>query len=309
MKKPSQSGTDRRSFLKSAVGLGGALLASRIAPAAASDVRTGWVDQIGVQLYTLRDRMENDFEGTVETVAEIGYDEVEFAGYFDRSPEAVRALLDRLDLTSPSTHMGLDMLRDDLEGSLDAAATIGHGYVTIPALPGAFGGGLEEEDWHTFAEEFNSIGAAANERDLRLAYHNHAFEFAPAGENTTGFDVLLNETDPNLVAFELDLFWAVLAGQDPVELFERYPGRFALWHVKDLMDIEATRNAAGEGREGFQTVMQNMSPVGEGEIDFARIFEHADTSGLEHYFVENDAPEDSVTDIETSFENLTDLLS
>src|SRR5690606_25319274 len=91
-------------------------------------------NQIGVQLYTLRDRMESDLEGTVEKVAEIGYREVEFAGYFGRSPEAIRALLDRLDLTSPSAHVGLEALRENLEGSLDAAVEIGHRYVTIPAL-------------------------------------------------------------------------------------------------------------------------------------------------------------------------------
>jgi sugar phosphate isomerase/epimerase len=309
MKEDSQNGTDRRSFLKTAVGIGGALLASRIAPAMASGRRLGWADQVGVQLYTLRDRMEEDFEGTVERVAEIGYDEVEFAGYFDRSPEDVRALLDRLDLTSPSTHIGLATLREDVDGTLDAAATIGHRFLTIPSVPRGSGGALQEDDWHEFAEEFNRIGEDARERDLRLAYHNHSFEFTPAGEGTTGFDVLLTETDPDLVAFELDLFWAVLAGQDPVDLFERYPGRFALWHVKDLKNIESTRTAAEEGREGRRQVMQNMAAVGEGEIDFARIFEHAETSGLEHFFVENDAPQDSVKNVETSFANLTALLS
>ena len=309
MKDDTQNGTDRRSFLKTAVGIGVALLASRIAPAMASGMRIGWADQVGVQLYTLRDRMEDDFEGTIERVAEIGYDEVEFAGYFDRSPEDVRALLDRLDLTSPSTHVGLEALREDLDGTLDSAATIGHTYVTIPSLPGAYGGQFQEDDWRGFAEEFNRIGAAADERDLKLAYHNHAFEFAPAGDDAMGYDVLVTETDPDLVAFELDLFWAVLAGQDPIKLFERYPGRFALWHVKDLKNIESTRAAAAGGREGRRTVMQNMTAVGEGEINFADIFDRAETSGLEHYFVENDAPDDSVKNVETSFANLMTLLS
>jgi sugar phosphate isomerase/epimerase len=309
MKDQTINSTNRRAFLKKAVGIGGALLASRITPALAAGRRAPWADQIGVQLYTLRDRMENDFEGTIETVAEIGYDEVEFAGYFDHSPEDVRALLDRLELTSPSTHIGLSSLREDLEGTLDAAATIGHRYLTIPSAPRGSGGTLVEDDWHAFAEEFNRIGTAARERDLRLAYHNHAFEFTTGEEGRTGFDVLLAETDPDLVSFELDLFWAVLAGQDPVELFERYPGRFALWHVKDLKNIESTRTAAEAGRDGRREVMQNMTAVGEGDIDFAKIFENAETSGLEHFFVENDAPQDSVKNVETSFTNLTALLS
>jgi sugar phosphate isomerase/epimerase len=297
---------NRRSFLKGVAAFGGAAFVSGCTRGSAGPADGGALgaDRIGLQLYTVRDQMQNDFEGTIERVAQIGYTKVEFAGYYERSPEQVRELLERLSLKAPSTHVSLEAMRADLEGQLSTAQAVGHEFVTVPMLPGGFGGGISAQEWHGYAEEFNGFGAACAARGLRFAYHNHSFEFAEAGEGLTGLDVLLAETDPELVSFELDLMWTVFAGHDPVALFQQYPGRFTMWHVKDMKNIEATRAAAAEGAAGFGAIFQNIAAVGEGEIDFTPIFANAGRSGLRHFFVENDMPQDSMPDIQTSFTNL-----
>lgn len=305
---------DRRHFLKSVAGLGGACLAAGWTSGTALGAARRFAaldatDHIGVQLYTVRDLMQQDFEGTLEKVAGIGYKEVEFAGYYDRTPEQVRQLIDRLGLTSPSTHVGVELLRADLDKQIDSALTIGHKYLTVPALMEAFSGQMTPDKWHAYAKEFNTFGEAAKKKGLGFAYHNHHFEFVPAGEGKTGLDVLLSETDPELVSFELDLMWTTVAGVDPVALFEKYPGRFVMWHVKDLKEVKASQEAAKEGMAGFRSVMERIAPVGEGEIDFARIFAKAGQSGLQHYIVENDAPKDGLVDITTSYGNLSRMLA
>ncbi len=303
--RPPLDGPGRRAFLKRLAAATGTLLIGR--QALASDAPQ--TDRrIGVQLYTLRDRMQEDFEGTLERVAALGYREVEFAGYYDRSPDQVRAILDRLGLAAPSAHVSLDLLRDDLEGQIASAQTIGHRYLTVPVLMDGFRGTMTPASWTQYAAEFNRIGEALRNAGLRFAYHNHAFEFVPAGEDRTGFDVLLQETDPELVAFELDLMWAVVGGQQPLDLIRRYPGRFEMWHVKDIRDVAGAREANGKGMAGMRDIMQRITAVGEGEIDFAAIFAREQESGLRHFFVENDAPADPIANIETSFRNLSALL-
>jgi sugar phosphate isomerase/epimerase len=299
----------RRSFLKRLALTGSAMLLTGGLPA-----RGGAAPQarpIGLQLYTLRDRMKEDFEGTLQQVAAMGYDEVEFAGYFDHAPEQVRALLDRLGLSAPSAHVGLEQLREDLDGQIAKAKTVGHRFLTIPALREGFRGKIAPEQWAEYAAEFNEIGKALRKADLQLAYHNHHFEFVSAGSDRTGFDVLVEETDPALVSFELDLMWVLVAGRDPVRLIERYPGRFVMWHVKDLEGIAQAQADAqpGAGMKGIRPVFRRIRAVGEGDIDFARIFERAEESGLRHFFVEHDAPEDPRANVRVSYANLERLLA
>jgi len=300
--------TNRRSFLKSMATAGGMLLVAGGMPtlgAAAS-----WTRPIGVQLYTLRDRMEEDVEGTLQQVADMGYEEVEFAGYYDHTPQQIRTLLDRYNLSAPSAHVSLDLLRNDLDGQIASARTIGHEYLTVPMLMDAFQGEMTPAQWEQTAGEFNQIGEALRNAGLQFAYHNHHFEFAPAGSDRTGFDVLVQETDPALVSFELDLMWVVVAGHNPVSLIQQYPGRFVMWHVKDIEGIDDAQAAANSaaGMDGFRAIMQRIRAVGEGDIDFSRIFAQADESGLRHIFVENDAPREPISNIQTSYANLTQLM-
>lgn len=244
------------------------------------------LDAIGVQLYTVRSLLSGDFEGTMRTVADIGFDEVEFAGYYGRSPSEVKGLLDELGLSAPSTHVQLGMLRDDLDGVIQTAQEIGHEYVICPWLPESERGPLE--GYRKLAQFFNEVGGQLREAGLQFGYHNHAFEFETInGEQP--YNVLLNATDPEHVTMELDLYWIVEAGYDPLTYFEQYPGRFALSHVKDRTDGGA------------------MVAVGEGTIDFASIFARSDQAGLQRYIVEHDNPEDPIASIQSSYNYLSQL--
>ncbi|HEU5048855.1 MAG TPA: sugar phosphate isomerase/epimerase [Gemmatimonadales bacterium] len=241
---------------------------------------------IGVQLYTLRSLLRNDFEGTLAALARIGYREVEFAGLYDRSPADIRAILEREGLMAPAGHYPLEALRDDPNRTLDTAAELGHRYVVVAWL--AEGDRNSGDALRRTAELFNRIGGAAAARDLRFAYHNHDFEFRPVGGELP-FDVLLAETDPGMVWYEMDLFWIRKGGRDPLDYFARHPGRFPLVHVKDM--------AAGE----------KMVDVGAGEIDWKAIFARRQQAGIEHYFVEHDEPADPLASITASYRYLRAL--
>ncbi len=235
--------------------------------------------------------MEKDVEGTLRTVAGIGYKEVEFAGYFGRQPRALRATLDSLGLRAPSAHIPLDALRSSLPTTLDAAATVGHEYIVCPYLVEA---DRTADSFHRLAGEFTRFAQACRARGMGFAYHNHDFEFVDLGGGRTGYDILVAETDASLVQFELDLYWATKAGRDPVALFGAQPGRFPLVHVKDLRDPRGA---------------QAMAPVGEGTIDFARIFAQAQRAGIRHYYVEHDNATDPVASARTSYAALQRLLA
>lgn len=300
---PGADHQDRRTFLKRAAGMGGLLVSgSSLASACASTGQAGSGGALrqavgvnhplGVQLYTVRDQLATDFVGTLEKVAAIGYKEFEFAGYGDLGPTQVRAVLDRLNVTAPSAHLGLNLFRDDLEKTIADSRTIGHRYLVVPSA-----NGRTVEGWSQLAADFNRYGEAVRKAGMRFGYHNHAGEFADLGGGMTAYEILITETDPELVAMELDLYWAVRGGQDPVSMFRRNPGRYELFHVKDMAD-----------RAGAQ----RMVPVGEGEIDFRTIFENARLAGARHFFVEHDnaaeGPGGSLASIATSYRNLRNLL-
>lgn len=292
---------DRRSFLRTVavVGFGGTALGAcarqAVSPGAATLVTRPGADRIGVQLYTVRDLLQQDFEGTLARIAEIGYRSVEFAGYYQRTPEQVRELLDRLDLVAPSTHVGVNALRQDFAGQARNARVIGHEYLTLPSY--RVGQDVDPvAGWRATAAEFNTLGAQCREEGLGFAYHNHAWEFQQLEGGTTPFDILVSETDPELVDFQLDLYWAHHAGRDPARLFDQYPGRFTMWHVKDMRDPQGTRE---------------MVPVGQGEIDFGDLFRRAGRSGLRHFFVEHDNAAETVgslASIQASYLHLRGIL-
>ena len=278
---------DRRTFLGTlAGGLAGlSLLGCNEPPAEAA---APWARRPGVQLYTVRTLMEQDVPGTLGAVAEAGYREVETAGLFGMTPEAFRAALDQAGLVSPAAHTPIQALRQSLQASLASARTLGQEWVVVPWLDESE---RTPEGYRRVAAELNRFGAAAEEQGMRIGYHNHDFEFETLEGGSRGYDILLGETDPDLVDIELDLFWAVAAGEDPVALFQRDPGRFPLCHVKD---------GTGQGAE-------SQTPVGQGEIDFGRIFAHAEQAGLRHYFVEQDDPADPLMTIRASREYLQQL--
>ncbi len=241
--------------------------------------------KVGLQLYSVRDLMKADLPGTLRKVAQIGYKEVEFAGYFGRSPAQIRALLKQNGLTSPSSHIGLDILEKDSISAFADAKAIGHQWVTMPYIP-------EErrktvDDWNRIIDLLNKLGPQAKAAGLRLAYHNHDFEIRPVN-GVRPLDMMLDKTDPSLVDFEMDLYWVVFGGGDPIDFFNRHPKRFALVHVKD---------SAGPPDN-------KMVDVGKGTIDFPRIFAQSDKAGIKHYFVEHDQPADPIATIRNSYQYL-----
>jgi sugar phosphate isomerase/epimerase len=264
------------------------------------------IERIGLQLYTVRELMKQDFEGTIAKVAQIGYKEVEFAGYFDKSPRQVRAVLEKNAIIAPSAHIDYKTVEEKWPETLDAAHTIGHSFLVCPDVP------KEQrptsDGWKRAVELFNRAGEAAQKAGIQFAYHNHAFEFEPSAAlgNKLPYDFLLAETDPKLVKMEMDLCWIHVGGGDPLKYFDRYPGRFPLVHVKDWSKLgppgkdfgDATRPSALKG---------HMTDVGQGEIRWKRIFAQSEKAGIQHYIVENDEPKSPYDDLRISYEYLRQL--
>ena len=272
---------DRRSFLGTLAGAG--LLANRLSWAA--DNRK--IDKLGLQLYTVRDAMKGDFDGTLAKVAAVGYGEVEFAGYFDHSPKDVKASIDRVGLVSPSAHFDNSYLGDKWPGVLESANVIGQKYVICSFIDEKTR--QEPGIWPRLAESFNRAGEAARKVGIQFGYHNHSFEFTPV-DGKLPYDILLNSTDPNLVKMEMDLYWIVNAGADPLAYFNRYPGRFHLVHVK------------GRAKNGDITEVKS-----DNAIDWKAIFAQSEKAGIKHYFVEQDKSDSPFDSIRTSFNYLHDL--
>ena len=282
--------TNRRDFLMtsgfalSTVALGLAL--PRTArPAPESGPNLG---PVGVQLYSVRKSMQSDFEGTLQKVAAIGYKQVEFAGLFGHSSSEVRSMLDRLGLTAPSMHVPFESLDTGWDAVIDDAHRLGCRYLIVPSIPGALHASLD--DYRRAADKFTRGAEAAAKANLRFAYHNHDIDFAPI-ERRLPFDVLLEATDPKLVGFELDLYWIVRSGQDPLRYFNRWPGRCSLVHVKDT-------KGAPEHR---------MTEVGSGIIDWPPLLARARSAGVEHFIVEQDDAAEPLASIAASFSYLKSL--
>ena len=247
---------------------------------------------IALQLYTLREETARDFLGTLRRVAEIGYRAVEFAGYGTVPVPDLRAALDEYGLRAMGAHVPLLAFETRLTDVLADLRRLGCAYAVVPILPeerrpdAAQAGAL--------ADAFNRFGAACRAEGIAFAYHNHAFEFAPLPGGADGqslFDVLVAETDPTLVAFELDVYWAAFAGLDPLALIQRHAGRVPLLHLKDM--------APDPGRADL--------PVGDGTLPWPDILAAGSAAGARWYTVEQDHPRDAFADVERSLRNLERL--
>jgi len=286
---------DRRTFLGT---MTAATLLTRRLGFAADDHK---IEKIGLQLYTVRDLMKQDLDGTLSKVAAVGYKEVEFAGYFDHSPKDVRAAVDRHGLTAPSAHIDYKNLGDKFPEVIEAAKVVGHEYLVNPWIDEEIR--KQPDGWKQAAETFNRAGEACKKAGIQFAYHNHWFEFLPVNGKLP-YDLLLTECDPNLVKMELDLCWITVGGQDPLRYFDRYPGRFPLVHVKDVKRVPPV--TAG-GAQDFGSSMKDMTEVGSGIIDWKKIFAQSDKAGIKHYFVEHDNPKKPLESIKKSYDYLARL--
>lgn len=273
---------DRRSFLAIA---GGSALSMALGSRLLGMTGGRRIPKVGVQLYTIRDALAKDLDGSLARVAEIGYREVELAGYRSHTVAEFRAALDRHGLVAPSTHIAIERIRDELPTVLDEAHTLGHQYVVCPNIADEKSG---LDGYRKAADVLNHAGAIARQSGVTIGYHNHGTELTPI-DGQRPYDVLLERTDPSLVVMEMDIYWMVTGGGDPLAYFRKYPGRFRMVHVKD-MDA---------------TPKHGMTEVGKGVIDWKGLFE-ADPA-IEHYFVEHDHATDPFASIATSFGYLKGL--
>ena len=233
--------------------------------------------EIGLQLYTLRDELPKDVKSTLEKVAKAGYKTVETYGFsikdqfWGLSPIEVKKILDANNLKAPSGHYNLgsflyDGNLEEVKAAIEAAQILKNEYLTVPWVDEPF-----RNDFHKIAVRLNEAGKMCAAAGLKLAYHNHDFEFQKHN-GITGYEILLKETDHNLVSFELDLYWVVRSGNDPIKLFKENPGRFKLWHVKDMDKVNPALN----------------TEIGSGSIDFKTIFKEVKQSGMKYFFVEQE---------------------
>lgn len=248
---------------------------------------------IGLQLYTAREALAKDFPGTLKRIASIGYREVEAAGFYDHTAAEVKRMMADAGLHCVSAHYGPADLLKSTDAIIEYAETLGLDYVVcstpwsahpehLENYPGGLWQGVLHamtlDDWKWSADQFNQIGQKMHKAGLKFGYHNHTMEFRPVN-GTTGYQTLLENTDPHFVTMELDCGWAFAAGQNPAEMMRRYRGRITMLHLKDI-------KTAPSGTEPGKRI---PTEIGHGVVDFHQIFEAAKATGIKHYFVEQDA--------------------
>ncbi len=234
-------------------------------------------ERISIQLYTLRDQLATDLEGTIAALREIGYTRVEHAGFAGRTAAHFKAVLNTNAIVATSGHVLIPQPFDAAawSASLADARTLGSSSIVHPFFGINFGTGAVTRTtapWRDFARDLNRAGRMARDAGVKLGYHNHNWEFFRLLDNPsrTAYDILTDTIDPDLVHLELDLFWATRGARDPVDLIRQNKGRILQFHVKDM-------NQAG-----------SFTDLGEGLIDFPRIFDHSKDAGVVEYIVERD---------------------
>ena len=270
----------RREFVLSSLAAAGILSACKNVGSASKGNSA-----IGLQLYSLRDTIQQDPKGVLQKVASFGYKELETYGYkngqiFGMPFSEFGSFTKGLGMKVVSGHYGLDIVKGDgWEKAVTDAKSIGQQYLVVPYLNEPERKSID--DYKRICETLNKAGEVVKKNGLKFGYHNHAFEFEKM-DGQIPFDVMLAELDPKLVNMEMDIFWVVNAKHDPIQYFEKYPGRFEQWHVKDMDKNNPDRNA----------------DVGTGTIDWKKIFSKAQLSGMKHFYVEQEsypgAPIDSV---------------
>ena len=245
-------------------------------------------DQISLQLYTVREETARDMPDTLRKVAEIGYPAVEFAGYGGLTPQEVKTILDDLGLRASGAHVPLDSWETNPEAVIADMHTLDCVHAIVPMVPREQRG--EEATVARLAENLNRWGEMCRQDGVILSYHNHDFEFAPLAE-TTMWEVLVRETDPELVHLELDLYWIKYAGTDPETVLRDVGDRVSLLHLKDMAPDDTLSDL----------------PVGEGTMPWTSLLEAAEAAGVEWYIAEQDNPRDAMQDVTISLQHMRNL--
>ena len=277
----------RRTFVKS-IAAAGALTAIFPDELIASPI----TKQIGIQLYTIRDLVQKDLVGTLYKLAEIGYRTIETAGYQDgkfygHPPVEFKKLVNGIGLNPLSSHSGLTL--DNIDKSIADASDAGMKYLVLPSIPGDKRKTLD--DYKKIADDLNKMGEKCKNAGIIFGYHNHAFEFQKM-ENELPYDLLLENTEADLVTMQLDTYWMIYGGYEPVDYFKKFPGRFKLWHVKDMVDDPS----------------KESTEIGNGIVDFPSIFKLRKKAGMEYIFLEQEEFKmDTWDSLKISFQYLNQL--
>ncbi|MDX9882990.1 MAG: sugar phosphate isomerase/epimerase [Prolixibacteraceae bacterium] len=292
---------NRREFLKiTAAGSLGMVILGKSACKPAVDRKSFGV---GIQLYTIRDAMASNVPGTLQKVSGIGYKNLELAGYSDGkfygyTPSEFKKMVSDLGMDVLSSHTQVEaagITMDNAKIMADAHAELGVKYCIQPWVEEA---DRNIESYKKMIGDWNQVGEVMKSVGIQFGYHNHNFEFSNIGGIIPYYDIFMPEMDADLITMEIDFFWASKAGQDPVEMFNKYPGRFQLFHMKDMRTQEAPF---------FDVLKDDICPVGEGVIDFKRILASKEVAGMKYLFVEDDNQGNGkpFEGIEASIRNLT----
>ncbi|MGK2863505.1 MAG: sugar phosphate isomerase/epimerase family protein [Chitinophagaceae bacterium] len=285
------------------------------------------LERIGVQLFSMPHIVEKDFSGTMKMLADIGYREIEFygpysfsstedterwkaitpslgfsgSGYFGSSVQLVKKVLDDNGLSSPSMHTGLFTLRNRMAEMAEAAHVLGTKYVILPSTETQ----TSLDGYKRQADEFNEIGASAKKHGLRFAYHNHGNGLKKM-EGKIPMELILEQTDPDLVFMQMDIYWTTAGGIDPVTYLKKYPGRFRLLHIKDMMKQVRFSGDGGDPKQWIE-LFPFMTDAGSGIMDLKNILSQAQKSGVEHFIVERDLASDPELSLTKAYKYLHTL--
>ncbi len=284
---------------------------------------------LGIQLFSLPSMLDDNFQGAIEMLARIGYTEIEMygpfpfsapsaqerwnsitpslgfsgSGYFGHTASEVKTILDQNGITVPAIHTDLDTLQTRMEQLGEAGNKLGFTYAGLPAIPDEKRKNLDDYKW--MAEEFNRIGEAAKKVGLKFSYHNHGYGLAEM-EGQIPLNIILDNTDPSLVFFEMDVYWTTAGGADPVKYLENYPMRYHLMHLKDMKEKVRFSGNGGDSGQWIE-LFPYMTTAGNGILDLKTIISKAQKAGVKHFFVEQDMVAEPETALKKSFDYLKSL--
>jgi len=321
---------ERSDFLKSMVLFtAGGILIPELTYTQVNKLNAKKLKNIGVQLFSVPAYLDKDFEGTIASLAKMGYREIELygpypysqqsakdrwktitpmlgfngSGYFGKKESEVKAIFDNNGLKVPAMHTDLDTLEKDMQSLGKAAKVIGFDYVILPAIPEERRKTLD--DYKKIAETFNVIGAAARREGIKFAYHNHGYGLS-AIEGQVPLDLILDNTDPELVFLEMDLFWTISGRADPVQYLKKYTGRYRSMHLKDMKEIKSFSGDGGNPSQWIE-LFPNMTSCGSGVVDLKSMISTALKKGVKHFFVEQDMVQNPSVALKSSFDYLSSL--
>jgi sugar phosphate isomerase/epimerase len=304
--KPTKTIMNRRNFLKNTA-ITVAAISSPMQDIFASN---GLKNKMGIQLFSLPKMLSEDFAKSIKMLSKMGYTELELfgpfpfsteqaktswasmtpmlgfsgSGYFGKSIKEIKSLLSDNGLKTPAMHTDLDTLLTKMGKLGEAAHVLGQKYVTLPAIPNEYRKNID--DYKRIAETFNKIGEDAKKNGVKFGYHNHGYGIKPL-DGQIPLQIILDNTDPKLVFFELDIFWTAAGGADPIEYLTKYPNRYKMLHLKDMKEKKEFSGDGGDLTQ-WMPLFPLMTTAGDGVMDLKGIVKKAKEIGVEHYFVEQD---------------------